>query len=210
LESTEQRIICAHPLARPGEVKTITAGADRLFNICLNIQISPKTVHRTKHVTPSLLMPIGDVGGFQREVRQVSISVMAVAGTSPPPCEVRFGQLIPQLHETSSKCDVVRQACKRLALTMDIQAATRSDIPAIMLIEHMEGYVRLVGRWDAELHASEIENPSTRYLLARHATEAVGFAILQGVGSAQAHRRAECRAGRRLELAAIGPAILLR
>jgi RimJ/RimL family protein N-acetyltransferase len=67
---------------------------------------------------------------------------------------------------------------------MEIQAATRSDIPAIMLIERTQGYARLVGRWDAELHASEIENPSTRYLLARNATDTVGFAILQGVGSA--------------------------
>lgn len=52
-----------------------------------------------------------------------------------------------------------------------------------MLIERTEGYDRLVGRWDAALHANEIENPSTRYLLARSATEPIGFAILQGVGS---------------------------
>jgi RimJ/RimL family protein N-acetyltransferase len=67
---------------------------------------------------------------------------------------------------------------------MQVQVATKSDIPAIMLIERVEGYARLVGRWDAEQHATEIENPSSRYLLARDGAEAAGFAILQGVGSA--------------------------
>ena len=67
---------------------------------------------------------------------------------------------------------------------MEIHAATPSDIPAIMLVERMEGYPRLVGRWDAGRHAIEIENPSCRYLLARDATNVAGFAILQGVGSA--------------------------
>jgi len=67
---------------------------------------------------------------------------------------------------------------------MEIQAATQSDISAIMLVERMEGYACLVGRWDAERHAIEIENPSCRYLLARDETDIAGFAILQGVGSA--------------------------
>ena len=67
---------------------------------------------------------------------------------------------------------------------MQIQAATKSDIPAIMRVERMEGYARLIGRWDAEQHAAEIENPSSRYLLARDGTEIAGFAILQGIGSA--------------------------
>ena len=67
---------------------------------------------------------------------------------------------------------------------MHIQAATKSDIPAIMRVERVEGYARLVGRWEAEQHAAEIENPSTRYLVARDGTDIAGFAILQGVGSA--------------------------
>jgi ribosomal protein S18 acetylase RimI-like enzyme len=65
-----------------------------------------------------------------------------------------------------------------------IQAARKSDIPAIMRIERVEGYVRLVGRWDAEQHAAEIENPSSRYLAAHDETDIAGFAILQGIGSA--------------------------
>lgn len=67
---------------------------------------------------------------------------------------------------------------------MQIQTARKSDIPAIMRIERVDGYVRLVGRWDAEQHAAEIENPSSRYLLARDGTEIAGFAILQGIESA--------------------------
>ena len=48
---------------------------------------------------------------------------------------------------------------------MQVQAATKSDIPAIMRVERMEGYARLIGRWEAERHAA-------------------GFAILQNIGSA--------------------------
>lgn len=72
----------------------------------------------------------------------------------------------------------------RQTVTMGIQTATPSDIPAIMRVERMEGYARLVGRWDAERHAIEMENPSCRYLLARDETDIAGFAILQGVGNA--------------------------
>jgi ribosomal protein S18 acetylase RimI-like enzyme len=67
---------------------------------------------------------------------------------------------------------------------MHIQPATKSDIPEIMRMERVEGYARLVGRWDAEQHATELEKPSNRYLVAREAMEVTGFAILQGVGSA--------------------------
>lgn len=66
---------------------------------------------------------------------------------------------------------------------MQVEAATKSDIPAIMRVERTEGYARLVGRWEAEEHSTEIENPSCRYLVARDGTDIAGFAILQGVGS---------------------------
>jgi len=67
---------------------------------------------------------------------------------------------------------------------MQVQAATKSDIPDIMPIERVDGYAGLVGRWDAGEHAAEMENPSSRYFLARDGTEVVGFTILRGVGSA--------------------------
>jgi RimJ/RimL family protein N-acetyltransferase len=67
---------------------------------------------------------------------------------------------------------------------MEIEIASRSDIPAIMLIERTEGYQRFVGRWDAERHAAEIDNPSSRYYLVRQKADIAGFAILQYVGSA--------------------------
>ena len=64
---------------------------------------------------------------------------------------------------------------------MQVQAATKSDIPAIMRMERTEGYARLVGRWEAEEHSTEIENPSCRYLVARDGTDVAALAILQGV-----------------------------
>jgi RimJ/RimL family protein N-acetyltransferase len=67
---------------------------------------------------------------------------------------------------------------------MQIQVATISDIPAIMRVERVEGYARFIGRWDAEQHATELENPSSRYLVARNETDIAGFALLQGIGSA--------------------------
>ena len=67
---------------------------------------------------------------------------------------------------------------------IEIQIASRSDIPAIMLIERTDGYQRFVGRWDAERHAAEIDTPSSRYYLARQKADIAGFAILQYVGSA--------------------------
>jgi len=67
---------------------------------------------------------------------------------------------------------------------MLVQAATTSDISAIMRVERTDGYARLVGRWDAEEHTTEIEKSSCRYLVARDGTDVAGFAILQGVGSA--------------------------
>ena len=66
---------------------------------------------------------------------------------------------------------------------MKVHVATKSDIPAIMLIERVEGYAHLVGSWDPERHAAEIENPSSRYFLGRDGTDLAGFAILQGVAS---------------------------
>jgi ribosomal protein S18 acetylase RimI-like enzyme len=79
---------------------------------------------------------------------------------------------------------VAQGSPERQSAVMEVHAATKSDIPAIMLIERVDGYARLVGRWDADQHAAEMENPSSRYLLARQRTETAGFAMLRGVGSA--------------------------
>jgi predicted GNAT family acetyltransferase len=67
---------------------------------------------------------------------------------------------------------------------MDVSTATETDIPVIMAIERLDGNESLVGRWDADQHAIEIKNPATRYLVAREGTEAVAFAILQGLTAA--------------------------
>ena len=78
---------------------------------------------------------------------------------------------------------IARQARQRQTAAMQVQAATKSDIPAIMRVERIEGYARLIGEWEAERHAAEIENPSCRYLVARDGTGIAGFAILQNIGS---------------------------
>ena len=66
-------------------------------------------------------------------------------------------------------------------MTMEVRAATDADIPVIMTLERLDGYEPLVGRWEADQHAAEVKNPSTRYLVARDDNEIVAFAILQGV-----------------------------
>src|SRR4029079_18202961 len=66
---------------------------------------------------------------------------------------------------------------------MEIRAATRSDIPTIMQLERIDGYDRLVGRWDADQHGKEIELASNRYFVGLEAGAIVTFCILQGVGS---------------------------
>jgi predicted GNAT family acetyltransferase len=68
-------------------------------------------------------------------------------------------------------------------MAMDVRAATEADIPAIMVLERLDGYEPLVGRWEADQHALEIRNPSTRYLVAREDDEIAAFAILQGLAS---------------------------
>jgi RimJ/RimL family protein N-acetyltransferase len=67
---------------------------------------------------------------------------------------------------------------------MQVQAATKSDIPAIMRVERVEGYARFIGQWDAEQHAIEIEKPSSRYLVVRDGADIAGFALLQNIGNA--------------------------
>ena len=66
---------------------------------------------------------------------------------------------------------------------MDVQVANPEDIPAIMPIERVDGYERLVGRWDAEQHAREMATPSSRYMVARDGSGIIAFAILQRLDS---------------------------
>jgi ribosomal protein S18 acetylase RimI-like enzyme len=66
---------------------------------------------------------------------------------------------------------------------MEIRPATKSDIPTIMQLERLDGYDRVVGRWEAEQHASEIETASNRYFVGLDGSEIAAFAILQNVGA---------------------------
>lgn len=81
--------------------------------------------------------------------------------------------------------------------------ATLDDIPAIMAIERCPGYDDLVCRWSAEEHHAEMTGaPGTRYLVARGEARLLGFAILQGLGSAN-----RCTSLRRVAVGAPGRGI---
>lgn len=64
--------------------------------------------------------------------------------------------------------------------------ATEADIPAIMDIERTPGFEAYVGRSDAEQHEALMAGADSRYVMLEDETGPLGFAILQGVGSASA------------------------
>lgn len=63
------------------------------------------------------------------------------------------------------------------------------DVPALMAIERLEGYDRLVGRWEADRHMAELADPGTRYFALRDAERLAGFAIMltQDAANRRAH-----------------------
>jgi len=93
---------------------------------------------------------------------------------------------------------------------MHIQAATkiRHNRPSCVL--GARGGLR--ARWSADGRPSstppEIENPSTRYLVARDGTDIAGFAILQGVGKRPSMHPAQANSGRKRRGAALGSRLL--
>ena len=62
-----------------------------------------------------------------------------------------------------------------------VDLAGPDDIPAIMAIERLPGYDKLVGRWDAGRHRAEMATPSVRYLALREGGALAGFAIVLGL-----------------------------
>lgn len=69
---------------------------------------------------------------------------------------------------------------------MELRHATEDDIPAIMEIERTPGFEVYVGRSDAAQHETLMAAADSRYVVLEDETGPVGFAILQGVGSANA------------------------
>jgi len=67
-----------------------------------------------------------------------------------------------------------------------IDNAAPEDIPAIMAIERSPGYDALVGRWEEAQHREEMAKPSVRYFALREARALAGFAIVLGIGDANA------------------------
>ena len=66
---------------------------------------------------------------------------------------------------------------------MSVEPATPDDIPAIMEVERMPGFEKLVGRWDEAQHREEMATANVRYFVLRRGGSVAGFAILQGVGN---------------------------
>ncbi|MCD2179057.1 GNAT family N-acetyltransferase [Rhizobium sp. C1] len=67
---------------------------------------------------------------------------------------------------------------------MLIRPATEADIPAIMDIERTEGFDAYVGRSERAQHEALMAIADTRYIMLEDETGPVGFAILQGAGTA--------------------------
>lgn len=67
---------------------------------------------------------------------------------------------------------------------MLIRPATEADIPAIMEIERTPGFERYVGRSEQPQHEAMMAVAENRYIVLEDGQAPAGFAILQGVGSA--------------------------
>ena len=67
---------------------------------------------------------------------------------------------------------------------MSVELAGPEDIAAIMAIERLPGYDRLVGRWEADRHGAGMADPSVRYFALRDGGAIAGFAIVLGIGDA--------------------------
>jgi RimJ/RimL family protein N-acetyltransferase len=65
-----------------------------------------------------------------------------------------------------------------MADVFSVGPATPDDIPALMAIERLPGYDRLVGRWEAEKHEAEMARPGALYLALRESGRLAGFAII--------------------------------
>ncbi len=69
-------------------------------------------------------------------------------------------------------------------MTLDLRPATAADIPAIMRLERLPGYEKLVGRWDESQHQEAFRDPAYRYFLAEEADAVLGFVLVKGWNSA--------------------------
>jgi len=65
---------------------------------------------------------------------------------------------------------------------VSVGPAGPEDIAAIMAIERLPGYDRLVGRWEADRHRAEMADPAVRYFALREEGALAGFAIVLGIG----------------------------
>jgi RimJ/RimL family protein N-acetyltransferase len=62
---------------------------------------------------------------------------------------------------------------------MDLSPLTPADIPEVMRIERIPGYELVVGRFEADEHATQMASPDVRYVGVRDGDGLAGFVILQ-------------------------------
>lgn len=60
-----------------------------------------------------------------------------------------------------------------------VRVATADDTPFIMATERLDGYDRLVGRWDEATHRAAFAQPDFRYFVGESAGRSVGFALVR-------------------------------
>lgn len=60
-----------------------------------------------------------------------------------------------------------------------LRRASAADIPFVMATERLEGYEKLVGRWEADAHATAFADPAYRYFIGEIAGRPNGFALLR-------------------------------
>ena len=63
-----------------------------------------------------------------------------------------------------------------------MELASADDVEAIMAVERMPGFDRLVGRWERDEHLAELAKSSSRYFLLRGDEGLAGFAMVQNLG----------------------------
>jgi RimJ/RimL family protein N-acetyltransferase len=64
-------------------------------------------------------------------------------------------------------------------IDLTFERAREADVPFIMATERMDGYDRLVGRWDEAKHLSAVNDDHYAYFLAKDVHAPIGFAIVR-------------------------------
>lgn len=67
---------------------------------------------------------------------------------------------------------------------MIVRRATLAELPFVMATERLDGYEKLVGRWEEDRHRQALAADNYAYFIAEVKDQPVGFAILRGWNAA--------------------------